>query len=58
MRSDAEFFHAEYLKCCEQYRETPLELRRQREFYGKLSVLLLEGYIEALYKDRERTVKE
>ena len=47
MKSDAEFCRTEYLRCCEQYRATSPELKRHRDFYQKLSVSLLEGYIEA-----------
>ena len=48
MKSDVEFYRGEYLKCCELYRTTPVYSKRLREFYDRLSVSMLEAYIEAV----------
>ena len=48
MRSDAEFYLCEYRKCCEQYVRCPVERRRHRDFYAKLSASMLTAYIEAI----------
>ena len=41
MKSDAEFYLWEYRKCCEQYVRCPVEKRRHRDFYAKLSASML-----------------
>ena len=56
MRSDAEFYLGEYRKCCEQYVRCPVERRRQRDFYAKLSASMLTAYIEG-NKPQERSKK-
>ena len=48
MRSDAEFYLNEYRKCCEQYVRCPVDQRRHRDFYAKLSASMLTAYVEAL----------
>ena len=48
MKSDAEFYFGEYLKCCTSYQASPITHSRQREFYYQLSVSMLKAYTEAV----------
>ena len=48
MKSDAEFYFGEYLKCCTSYQASPSTHSRQREFYYQLSVSMLKAYTEAV----------
>ena len=48
MRSDAEFYLGEYRRCCAAYTELPINHRRQRDFYNRLSVSMLKAYVEAV----------
>ena len=48
IRSDAEFYLGEYRRCCAAYTRVPVEQRRQRDFYGRLSKAMLNAYVEAV----------
>ena len=48
MRSDAEFYLGEYRRCCAAYTELPINQRRQRDFYSRLSESMLKAYVEAV----------
>ncbi len=48
IRSDAEFYLGEYRRCCAAYTRVPIEQRRQRDFYGRLSEAMLNAYVEAV----------
>ena len=48
MKSDAEFYLGEYRRCCAAYTRVPVEQRRQRDFYGRLSEAMLNAYVEAV----------
>ncbi len=48
IRSDAEFYLGEYRRCCAAYTRVPIDQRRQRDFYGRLSEAMLKAYVEAL----------
>lgn len=50
MKSNAEFYHEEYLKCCRLYQECPLEESRRRDLYSYMGVSMLNAYIEAVSK--------
>ena len=48
MKSDTEFYLGEYRRCCAAYTRVPVEQRRQRDFYGRLSEAMLNAYVEAV----------
>lgn len=48
IRSDAEFYLGEYRRCCAAYRQVPIEQRRQRDFYDRMSEAMLTAYVEAV----------
>ena len=48
MMSDREFYLEQYRRCCEGYRSTPTDQRRQREFYNRLGASMLAAYVEAM----------
>ena len=49
MKSDTEFYLGEYRKCCELYRECPLEERKRRDFYSYMEASMLKAYIDAKF---------
>ena len=49
MRSNAEFYLGEYLRCCELYRECPLEERKRRDLYSYMGTSMLNAYIDAKF---------
>ena len=53
MKSDAEFYFGEYLKCCASYQASPSTHSRQREFYYQLSVSMLKAYTEAVNESQK-----
>ena len=54
IRSDAEFYLGEYRRCCAAYTRVPIEQRRQRDFYGRLSEAMLNAYVEAVSIERSK----
>ena len=57
MKSNAEFYLGEYLRCCELYRECPYEERRRRDFYSYMGASMLKLYIEAKCKEDQSGAK-
>ena len=54
MKSDTEFYLGEYRRCCAAYTRVPVEQRRQRDFYGRLSEAMLNAYVEAVSIERSK----
>ena len=51
-KSDAEFYHGEYLRCCRLYQKCPLEESRRRDLYSYMGASMLNAYIDAVSKKR------